>query len=101
MAASQKKSMSLDQILKCADWSSVRTFSTFYDLQVPEAEDSTSTADTTELDAKTRMVIRRLGNFTLTPLTEAENKEIYSGDENRLEMFRYRDLTQLYTSDNS
>ena len=36
VAASQKKSMSLDQILKCADWSNARTFMTFYDHQVQE-----------------------------------------------------------------
>ena len=48
VASKQKKTMSLDQILKCADWSNARTFLTFYDHQVVAEAASTSHEPTSE-----------------------------------------------------
>ena len=50
---------------------------------------NTQFKDNTQLDFKAGISIRRQGDFTLSPIQDKENQEIYTGSENRLEMFRF------------
>ena len=45
--------------------------------------------ESTLLDYKARIAIRRLGSFSLSPLQDKEHKEIYTGTDNRVELARF------------
>ena len=50
---------------------------------------NTQFKDSTKLDNKAGIAIRRQGGFVLSSIEDQENREIYTGSENQIEMFRY------------